>query len=393
MRIPQLCLAVLAFVLSSLTVHAAEIHQAAAKGDLARVQALIGQDAALVNFADPTGAAPLHWAAAGRRAAVAEFLLSNGADVGAAKANGVTPLHIAAGEGFSDLVVLFLAKGADVNAKDKYGRTPISLARGRGRADIVRLLTARGAADPPSSTTPEAAPDSDSITGRAIAHSRSVVRGCPVNAVYVNLHDPGVRLSAAISRSGIGGGESFGSFVQRLRPTVAVNGTFFSKSNLRPIGDIVIGGRLVYFGGMGTGICIADNNKVSFVPVQRGRHTDWSAYDTVVCAGPRLLESGQVCLDARGEGFRDPHVLGIARRAAVGLTYMNRLVMVNTEKSCSLDRLAGIMKDLGCTDAVNLDGGSSVAMHYRGRTIASPGRNLTNVLLVYEQSDSKRASR
>jgi len=33
---------------------------------------------------------------------------------------------------------------------------------------------------------------------------------------------------------------------------------------------------------------------------------------------------------------------------------------------------------------MNLDGGSSTAMYYRGKTITTPGRRLTNVLLIYE---------
>ena len=32
---------------------------------------------------------------------------------------------------------------------------------------------------------------------------------------------------------------------------------------------------------------------------------------------------------------------------------------------------------------VNLDAGASLAMHYRGKTLASPGRHLTNLLVVY----------
>jgi exopolysaccharide biosynthesis protein len=42
------------------------------------------------------------------------------------------------------------------------------------------------------------------------------------------------------------------------------------------------------------------------------------------------------------------------------------------------------MQALGCEQALNLDGGASMAMYYRGRTVLSPGRKLTNVLLVYE---------
>ena len=51
--------------------------------------------------------------------------------------------------------------------------------------------------------------------------------------------------------------------------------------------------------------------------------------------------------------------------------------------------MAKIMKALECTDAINFDGGASMAMYYRGSIVSTPGRSLTNVLLVYEDGDAK----
>lgn len=225
-------------------------------------------------------------------------------------------------------------------------------------------------------------------TSQVTSYERREVRGVPLNIIYVNLDHPNTRITAAISKDGIGSRESFGSMVRRTQPTAAVTGTFFSKSNARPIGDIVIDGSRVHFGGMGTGLRITEDNKVSFVKVRWGHSVDWKGYKTVVCCGPRLVAAGKVDVDARGEGFRDPHVLGRGIRTAVGLTFRNRLVFVNTMKACSLNELAGIMKDLGCTEAVNFDGGASTAMYYKGRFITKPGRELTNVLLVYDTQNA-----
>jgi tetratricopeptide (TPR) repeat protein len=44
-----------------------------------------------------------------------------------------------------------------------------------------------------------------------------------------------------------------------------------------------------------------------------------------------------------------------------------------------------VMRDLGCACAMNLDGGASRALYYRGQVLASPGRALTNVLLIRER--------
>ena len=220
----------------------------------------------------------------------------------------------------------------------------------------------------------------------------SVVRGVPVNAIYVRLEDTAVHITAAVAGNGIGSNESFGDFMKRLQPTAAINGTFFCKSSWRPIGDIVIDGRLVYFGGMGTALCVTADNKVEFVRTDFGRHADWSKYRTVIACGPRLITAGAVDVDPYRDGFRDSHVLGGGARTAVGLTYMNRLLLVNTRGGCTLSKLAAIMKDLGCTEAINFDGGASVAMFYRGKMISTPGRKLTNVLLVYENPSTVGAA-
>lgn len=365
---------------------AAEIHSAAARGDLARVQELLARDSGAVNSVDHTGATPLHWASDTGWKPVVELLLSRGANPNARKANGVTPLHVAAGMGRREIVEMLVASGADVNAKDDYGRTALSVSRFRGYTQIVEFLVSRGAiGESAAKPVPNSLPSAESITGRPVAYAKGTVLGVPVNVVYVNMNDPNVHVSAAIAANGIGSGESFGSFVRRVQPTAAINGTFFGKNNWWPIGDIVIKGRLAHSGGMGTGLCIRPGNKVEFVDVQRGRRSDWSAYETVVCSGPRLIRNGEVSIDAIGQGFRDPHVLGRARRMAVGLTHLNRIVLLNTGIACSLTELARVMKRIGCVEAVNFDGGSSIGMHYRGRTIVTPGRSLTNILCVYER--------
>ena len=82
--------------------------------------------------------------------------------------------------------------------------------------------------------------------------------------------------------------------------------------------------------------------------------------------------------------LHDPHFLGRSNRSAAGLTPANKLLLVSVPKSISLADLAGVMRGLGCSQAMNLDGGASMAMYYRGRTVLPAGRRLTNILAVYE---------
>lgn len=378
-------LAVILFLYAPVAL-AGPLHVAASLGDTARITAFLKQSPELANLRDENGATMLHWAVDGNQKAVVELLLAAGAQVDARKRNGVTPLHVAVALNRSDLAQLLLDKGANVNAKDKLGRTPLALARRKGVTAIITLLQSRASAPPAIAPSAEASV----LGGKPMSWMSMTVRDIPVNLIYIRLDDPRIRLRPAIAAGGVGSTESFGSFVHRLNPTAAINGTFFCKETYLPIGDIVIDNRLAYFGGMGTGICIAPGNKVEFIPVLQSRHTDWSKYETVVCSGPRLLLDNRIVVDPRTEGFHDPHVLGSGRRTAIGLTSMNRLLLLNTKRPCSLSKLAYIMRDLDCIDAVNLDGGSSVAMYYRGRTITHPSRALTNLLLVYEDSQSAR---
>jgi exopolysaccharide biosynthesis protein len=51
-----------------------------------------------------------------------------------------------------------------------------------------------------------------------------------------------------------------------------------------------------------------------------------------------------------------------------------------------LRKLAEAVQALGAVRAAALDGGSSTALYYRGKSFAVPGRRLTNLLVVYDSA-------
>ena len=186
-----------------------------------------------------------------------------------------------------------------------------------------------------------------------------------------------------MSRRGSGTSEPFRQMIERSQPNVAVTGTFFSLDNLQPVGDIVIDGSLVHFGGMGTALCITPDNQAQMVTCTWGRHHDWSPYDFVVACGPRLLQRGSIVLNPRAERFRDRDMLSPNSRIAVGITRGNTLFFVMTRKPIYLGKLARVMQSLGAKEAMNLDAGTSTGFYYNGATLAKPGRKLTNMIVVY----------
>ena len=92
-------------------------------------------------FADP-----IHNAAASGNLAGVQAELDKGVDVNEANSGfyNLAPLHYAAGYGYKELAELLIAEGADVDAKTTTGGTPLFNAVGNNK-EIVELLIANGA--------------------------------------------------------------------------------------------------------------------------------------------------------------------------------------------------------------------------------------------------------
>jgi len=160
---------------------AGPIHDAARKGDVKKVQALIQADPTVVNSKDNMGDTPLHVAALHGELAVAQALVAAGADVNAKNLagpftpgdlgdflsssnhadpvklltvhgiiqsdmkNGYTPLDMAAFSiRYMPMVKFLIDKGADVNAQAASGATPLFWAVMRQQKDELVYLMDHG---------------------------------------------------------------------------------------------------------------------------------------------------------------------------------------------------------------------------------------------------------
>ncbi|MGQ0582466.1 MAG: ankyrin repeat domain-containing protein [Reyranella sp.] len=121
------------------------VFEAAEKGDLARVQVLIGQDAALSRAEDSYRKTPLHFAALRDRRAVAEYLLGKGANIDAHDKASATPLYEAAAVGgHAGMVEFLISRGADFRSNSGSG-SPIRIAALVGFVDVLQVLIKSGA--------------------------------------------------------------------------------------------------------------------------------------------------------------------------------------------------------------------------------------------------------
>ena len=123
----------------------APVADAAKRGDLAGVRALLKQGAD-ASTPQPDGMTPLHWAAERGDAALADVLVHSGANLTAVTRLGdYTPLHLAARSGNADVVRLLLKAGAPTSSVTTSGTTALHLAAGAGSVDAINALVDAGA--------------------------------------------------------------------------------------------------------------------------------------------------------------------------------------------------------------------------------------------------------
>jgi len=201
------------FLVSVLNIN--NVHMAANRGDLKKVQSLIEVNPELLNAKSAKlNETPLHEAAVMGRMDVVKYLVSKGADLTIRDGYGKTalekaigrgrndvalflissmtrekdiagnkPLHAAAENGNIEMVRILLDRGFDVNARDNWGETPLHNAISRDFLDIAKMLIEKGAGINAASTA-------DGSTGKTPLHyARSdkavrilVRKGADINA-------------------------------------------------------------------------------------------------------------------------------------------------------------------------------------------------------------------
>lgn len=141
-----LFLLAVAFGLSRLSL-ADPIHDAARKGNVAKVKELLDADPGLVSSKDKMGKTPLHYAAENDQKDVAELLIDHGADINTRDSNGgFAPIDLALSSyHYMDVLELLVARGADANHTADNGLTPLHEAALRGQRDALPLLLSKGA--------------------------------------------------------------------------------------------------------------------------------------------------------------------------------------------------------------------------------------------------------
>ena len=122
---------------------------------------------------------------------------------------------------------------------------------------------------------------------------------------------------------------------------------------------------------------------------------DWDGVAHVAAGGPLLVKGGQKFIPFAEEGFTPEFAEKRHPRSAIGVTHAGDvwLVAVDGRQTMSdgatLDELAQVMMELGCTDAINLDGGGSTTLAVAGVVLNRPSgvqqRAVANAILVIDE--------
>ena len=123
---------------------------------------------------------------------------------------------------------------------------------------------------------------------------------------------------------------------------------------------------------------------------------NWDGVNHIISGGPYLVRNGEIYVDMTAQklaaiGGRNP-------RTAIGFTRDNHLIMMTADGregasiGLTLTELAGLMKEFGCVNAMNLDGGGSTVMYVNGAVVNKPavqgGIPLSHTLTISQKKYS-----
>lgn len=176
---------------------------------------------------------------------------------------------------------------------------------------------------------------------------------------------------------------------------LAISGNKIIKASANPLeipkdGYVIVGPKSILSKLFGA-------NKVK---VTIGTTPDWKDVNHIISGGPYLVKNGDVFVDMTAQklgaiGGKNP-------RSAIGYTAEGNLIMVAVDGregqsvGMTLMQLANFMKNAGCINAMNLDGGGSTVMYVDGQVVNKPaykgGIAISNALVLSEKSELAKAN-
>ncbi len=239
----------------------------------------------------------------------------------------------------------------------------------------------------------------------------------PLRAWHVRVDAPGADLvTRVVASNDLDGTETVAEFAHRTGALVAVNGGFFrmDQDSATHVGLLLVDGRLIepplrsvlrdeqryYLARAALGVMDDGLLDIAWVSGREGVLYAWDepppnepgapgsapkldglpVWDAVdaVAAGPTLLVGGEVRISTDAEVFFGSAIPEVHPRTAAGVMPGGELVLLVVDgrqrgnRGVDLVELAALMRDLGCVEALNLDGGGSSTLVVTGELVNRP---------------------
>ena len=130
--------------------------------------------------------------------------------------------------------------------------------------------------------------------------------------------------------------------------------------------------------------------------IKSSNGVDWTKVRECVSGGPWLLKDGKENIDRKAEDFGSGFASARHPRSAAGVTADGKLMLVTVDgrqaisRGINLPDLSALMKKLGAVNAINLDGGGSTTLSYRGIVVNSPSggeqRPVADAILIFSDA-------
>jgi ankyrin repeat protein len=157
-----------------------DIWEAAATGDITRLDEIVKNDPNKINAPDTSGSTPLHHAAWTGQIETINWLISNNADIDSQNNLQWTPLHWATRNGQTQSVKLLLEYNAKVNIQGNLNQTTLHLAAKHNLEKLVTILL-----------TAKANPNKPDIFGQTPVHIAALENYTPI---LINLLENGGKI-------------------------------------------------------------------------------------------------------------------------------------------------------------------------------------------------------
>lgn len=132
-----------------------------------------------------------------------------------------------------------------------------------------------------------------------------------------------------------------------------------------------------------------------YVDIDITTNPKWDNVKHIISGGPYLVKDNQIFIDTTAQKLQS--IGGRNPRTAIGYTKNNDLILVaidgreGSSIGLTLSELANFMRSLGCTNAINLDGGGSTVMLIKGQIVNNPhqqgGITLSNALVISKKNN------